>query len=70
MNLALGLALVPWLGGVGAALATALAYVAAALILAREVRRRLGFSISIFTALHRPRAGRPMLDVPASPSPR
>jgi O-antigen/teichoic acid export membrane protein len=47
VNLGFGLALVPAWGGVGAAVSTAIAYAAAAMILARETRLRLGFRISI-----------------------
>jgi O-antigen/teichoic acid export membrane protein len=56
LNLGLGLALVPAFGGIGAAAATALAYAAASLIVAREVRLRLGFPVDIISAL-RSRAG-------------
>ncbi len=51
VNLGVGLALVPAWGGMGAAVATALAYGAAAAILAREVRLRMGFGVDILTAL-------------------
>jgi O-antigen/teichoic acid export membrane protein len=50
LNVGLGLALIPQWGGAGAALATALAYAAAAAIVAREVRLRLGFPVSVMAA--------------------
>jgi O-antigen/teichoic acid export membrane protein len=53
VNLGLGVALVPTWGGAGAAAATAAAYAVAAVILAREVRARLGFGVSILSALRR-----------------
>jgi O-antigen/teichoic acid export membrane protein len=54
VNLGLGLALVPAWGGVGAAAATACAFAVASAIIAREVRLRLGFSVSILAALRAP----------------
>jgi O-antigen/teichoic acid export membrane protein len=51
VNLGLGLVLVPAWGGLGAAASTAVAYAAAALILSREVRLRLGFSVSIMAVM-------------------
>jgi O-antigen/teichoic acid export membrane protein len=54
LNLGLGAALIPAWGGLGAAVSTALAYAAAAAIIAREVRLRLGFGVSILAVLRRP----------------
>ncbi|MGL4241297.1 MAG: lipopolysaccharide biosynthesis protein [Beijerinckiaceae bacterium] len=54
VNLGLALVLVPVWGGAGAAAATACAYAAAAAIIAREVRLRLGFPISILAVLRAP----------------
>jgi O-antigen/teichoic acid export membrane protein len=54
LNLGLGAAFIPAWGGVGAAVATALAYGAAAAIIAREVRLRLGFGVSILAVLRQP----------------
>jgi O-antigen/teichoic acid export membrane protein len=45
---ALGLWLVPLWGGAGAALSTALAYALASVLVAREVKVRLGFDVHIF----------------------
>jgi O-antigen/teichoic acid export membrane protein len=47
MNLGFGVALIPLYGGIGAAIATAFGYFAASLIVAREVRKRLGFDVHI-----------------------
>jgi O-antigen/teichoic acid export membrane protein len=47
-NVALGLWLVPLWGGAGAALSTALAYALASVLVAREVKVRLGFDVHIF----------------------
>jgi O-antigen/teichoic acid export membrane protein len=47
VNLGLGLALVPSHGAIGAAVATACAYLAASLIVAREVKLRLGFHVHV-----------------------
>jgi O-antigen/teichoic acid export membrane protein len=57
LNVALGLVFIPVWGALGAAAATALAYLAAAAIIAREVRLRLGFGVSILAVLRQPRAG-------------
>ena len=51
VNFALCLVLVPVYGGVGAAFSTACGYAAASLIIAREVKARLGFSVHIFALL-------------------
>lgn len=53
VNVGLGAALIPVWGAMGAACATALAYLAAAAIIAREVRLRLGFGVSILAVLRR-----------------
>ncbi len=53
MNLAFGLALIPVYGGLGAAIATAFGYFAASLIIAREVKARLGFHVHIVALLRR-----------------
>ncbi len=47
VNLGLGAALIPEYGGLGAAASTAFAYLAATLIVAREVRLRLGFTAHV-----------------------
>jgi O-antigen/teichoic acid export membrane protein len=47
MNFGFGVALIPLYGGMGAAIATAFGYFAASLIVAREVRNRLGFDVHI-----------------------
>ena len=49
-NVVLCLALIPHYGALGAAIATSVAYGAASLIIAREVRLRLGFDIHILAA--------------------
>jgi O-antigen/teichoic acid export membrane protein len=54
VNLGFCLVLVPAYGGVGAALSTACGYAAATLIIAREVRLRLGFSVHIFALMGQP----------------
>jgi O-antigen/teichoic acid export membrane protein len=51
VNLGFGLALIPQWGASGAAAATAFSYAAASLIIAREVRLRLGFSVHIVAVL-------------------
>ncbi|MGL4635900.1 MAG: lipopolysaccharide biosynthesis protein [Beijerinckiaceae bacterium] len=53
VNLGFCLALVPLYGGLGAAASTAFAYLAASIIVAREVRLRLGFDVHIFALLRR-----------------
>jgi len=57
VDIALALLLVPSFGLIGAAIATATAYATAALLAAREVRRRLGMPISIFSVAWRANAG-------------
>jgi O-antigen/teichoic acid export membrane protein len=57
VNLGFCLALVPLYGGVGAAASTAFAYLAASVIIAREVRLRLGFSVHIMAFIRRRPAG-------------
>lgn len=47
VNLGAGAALIPNYGGLGAAASTAFAYLAASLIVAREVRLRLGFPVHV-----------------------
>jgi O-antigen/teichoic acid export membrane protein len=49
VNAGFGLALIPVWGGLGAAASTALAYGAASLLLAREVRLRLGFPVHVLS---------------------
>jgi O-antigen/teichoic acid export membrane protein len=51
INLLFCIALVPHYGGIGAAASTAAAYVLASVIVAIEVRRRLGFHVTIVHAL-------------------
>jgi O-antigen/teichoic acid export membrane protein len=51
VNLGLSIALIPEWGAPGAAAATAFAYGAASLIIAREVRLRLGFSVHVVAVL-------------------
>jgi O-antigen/teichoic acid export membrane protein len=57
LNVGLGTAFIPAWGGIGAAAATAIAYMAAAAIIAREVRLRLGFRVSIVAAMRLRPAG-------------
>ncbi len=57
-NVALGLWLVPAYGGVGAAVSTALAYALASVLVAREVKARLGFDVHIFALHPRTRSAR------------
>jgi O-antigen/teichoic acid export membrane protein len=54
VNLLACLVLAPLYGGVGAALATALAYLTASLIIAYEVQKNLGFPVHILAILLRP----------------
>ncbi len=51
MNLGFGVALIPLYGGWGAAAATAVGYFSASLIIAREVKLRLGFHVHIVALL-------------------
>jgi O-antigen/teichoic acid export membrane protein len=51
MNLGFGVALIPQYGGLGAAAATAVGYFSASLIIAREVKLRLGFHVHIMALL-------------------
>jgi O-antigen/teichoic acid export membrane protein len=51
VNLGLGLALVPAYGAIGAAVSTACAYLAASLIVAREVKTRLGFHVHVLALM-------------------
>jgi O-antigen/teichoic acid export membrane protein len=53
VNIGFCLVLVPAYGGVGAALSTACGYAAATLIIAREVKMRLGFSVHIFALMRK-----------------
>jgi O-antigen/teichoic acid export membrane protein len=55
MNLGFGLALIPLYGGAGAAMAMAVGYFSASLIIAREVRIRLGFHVHIVALMLAPR---------------
>ena len=55
VNLGMGAALIPEYGGLGAAASTAFAYLAATLIVAREVRLRLGFAVHVAALRPQPR---------------
>ncbi len=57
VNLGFCLALIPHYGGLGAAASTAIAYLAASIIIAREVRLRLGFDVDVLSVIRRKRHG-------------
>jgi O-antigen/teichoic acid export membrane protein len=57
VNLGFCLALVPLYGGWGAAASTAFAYLAASIIIAREVRLRLGFHVHVLALIWRKPTG-------------